>query len=72
VIAEANDFTRVDYAKAAQALGARGARVDTPAALPGVLAEAMASAEPYVIDIAIDREAYPPVTNFDAHMERSL
>lgn len=72
VIAEANDFTRVDYAKAAQALGARGARVDTPAALPGVLAEAMASAEPYVIDVAIDREAYPPVTNFDAHMERSL
>jgi len=72
VVAEANDFTRVDYAKAAQALGARGARVDTPAALAGVLAEAMASTEPYVIYVAIDREAYPPVTNFDAHMERTL
>lgn len=36
------------------------------------IAEAMESGEPYVIDVAIDREAYPPVTNFDAHMERSL
>lgn len=72
VVAEANDFTRVDYAKAAQALGARGRRVDSPSALPRALAEAMESGEPYVIDVAVDREAYPPVTNFDAHMERRL
>lgn len=72
VVAEANDFTAVDYAKAAQALGARGRRVDRPADLSGALAEAMACAGPYVLDVAIDREAYPPVTNFDAHMERAL
>jgi len=72
VVAEANDFTRVDYALAGQALGARGRRVETSADLVTALDDAMASPMPYVIDVAVDREAYPPVTNFDAHMDREL
>lgn len=72
VVAEANDFTPVDYARAAHGLGAQGQRVQTREALVSALAIAMDAPGPYVIDIAIDREAYPPVTNFDAHMQRAL
>ena len=72
VVAQANDFTRVDYAQAAQALGASGRRVETRDALVDALRAAMQASGPYVIDIAIDREAFPPVTNFDAHMQRVL
>jgi acetolactate synthase-1/2/3 large subunit len=72
VVAEVNDFTRVDYGRAAEALGAHGTRVQTPDALAAALAHAMKSERTCVIDIAIDREAYPPVTNFDAHLKRHL
>ncbi len=71
-MAQADDFTRVDYAQAAQALGASGRRVETRDALVDALRAAMQASGPYVIDIAIDREAFPPVTNFDAHMQRVL
>lgn len=72
VVPEVNDFTRVDYARVAQALGAAGWRVETPQALTSALAEAMKSHRTCVLDIAIDREAFPPVTNFDAHLKRRL
>jgi acetolactate synthase-1/2/3 large subunit len=72
VIAQANDFTRVDYARVAEGLGASARRVETRAALAEALAAAMQASGPYVIDVAIDREAFPPVTNFDAHMQRAL
>jgi acetolactate synthase-1/2/3 large subunit len=72
VIAQANDFTRVDYARVAEALGASARRVETREALVDALAVAMQASGPYLIDIAIDREAYPPVTNFEAHLRRAL
>lgn len=72
VVHEANDFGTVDYAAAAQALGADGYRVQTRQQLVAALAKGMASDRPCVLDIVIDREAFPPVTNFDAVMERTL
>lgn len=72
VVAEANDFTEVDYAAAARALGAEGHRVETRDQLKKALAAGMASDRPCVLDIVIDREAFPPVTNFDAVLERDL
>jgi len=72
VIAEANDFTRVDYARAAEALGAVGRRVATLDALRAALETAMRTEVPFVLDVAVDKEAFPPVTNFDAHLKRSL
>lgn len=72
VVAEANDFTEVDYAAAARALGADGHRIETREQLEKALAAGMASDRPCVLDIVIDREAFPPVTNFDAVLEREL
>jgi len=72
VVAEANDFTAVDYAAAARALGAEGYRVETREQLEQALAAGMASDRPCVLDIVIDKEAFPPVTNFEAVMERDL
>ena len=72
VVAEANDFTEVDYAAAARALGADGHRIETREQLQKALAAGMASDRPCVLDIVIDREAFPPVTNFDAVLEREL
>jgi acetolactate synthase-1/2/3 large subunit len=72
VVAEANDFAPVDYARAAEGLGAIGRRVETPGELHDALALAMRADRPCVLDIAVDREAFPPVTNFDAHLQRAL
>ncbi|MDO8877965.1 MAG: thiamine pyrophosphate-binding protein [Pseudolabrys sp.] len=72
VVAEANDFGKADYAAVARALGADGHRVTTREELDVALAAAMKSDRPCVLDIAIDREAFPPVTNFEAVLERKL
>ena len=72
VVAEANDFGRVDFAAAGVALGARGARVSNREEFATALAMAMKASDPFIIDVVIDKEAFPPVTNFDAVMERSL
>ena len=72
VIEEANNFTQVDYAAAARAFGAHGDRVVNRAELAGALAMAMQREGPTVIEVVTDREAYPPVTNFEAVMERKI
>lgn len=72
VVAEANDFGKADYAAVARALGADGHRVTTREQLDAALAAAMKSDRPCVLDVAIDREAFPPVTNFEAVLERKL
>lgn len=72
VVAEANDFGKIDFAMAATALGAQGAKVNNREELSAALARAMKSSIPFVIDVTIDKEAFPPVTNFDAVMERRL
>ncbi|GGI25899.1 MULTISPECIES: thiamine pyrophosphate-binding protein [Bradyrhizobium] len=72
VVAEANDFGRVDFAAAGIALGARGARATNREEFVAAMAVAMKASNPFVIDVVIDKEAFPPVTNFDAVMERKL
>ncbi|MCA1510472.1 thiamine pyrophosphate-dependent enzyme [Bradyrhizobium sp. NBAIM01] len=72
VVAGVNDFGRVDFAAAGIALGARGGRVTGRDKFAAALAIAMKASDPFVIDVVIDKEAFPPVTNFDAVMERKL
>ncbi|MCH5277366.1 MAG: thiamine pyrophosphate-binding protein [Desulfovibrionaceae bacterium] len=72
VIAEADNFTSVDYAAAARALGAAGERVSSGAALRSALKKAMGHSGPTVIEVVTDVEAYPPVTNFEKVMPRTI
>ncbi|OAF07205.1 hypothetical protein AYJ54_17920 [Bradyrhizobium centrolobii] len=72
VVAQANDFGRVDFAATGIALGSRGARATNREEFATAMATAMKASDPFVIDVVIDKEAFPPVTNFDAVMEREL
>jgi len=72
VVEEANNFSDADYAGVARALGAVGQRVDTQDAFEQAFAAALESERPTVIDVRIDRESFPPVTNFDATFKRQI
>lgn len=72
VVAEANDFGPVDFALAAQALGAQAFTVGDRAQFKKALQQALVAQGPTVIHARIDKEAFPPVTNFDAHMKRAI
>ncbi|MGZ8266695.1 MAG: thiamine pyrophosphate-dependent enzyme [Burkholderiales bacterium] len=52
----------VDHAAIARACGCEGIRVDDPAELHAAFKRAVASAVTTVIDVAIDPNAYPPIT----------
>jgi acetolactate synthase-1/2/3 large subunit len=72
VIPEANDFTDADYSAAARGLGAEGVRVRTRPEFERAFRVALESDRPTVIDVIIDREAYPPVTNFEKTLVRTI
>ncbi|MCX5818930.1 MAG: thiamine pyrophosphate-binding protein [Deltaproteobacteria bacterium] len=72
VIPEANDLTDADYAAAARALGADGLRVRTRAEFERAFKAALESDRPTVIDVIVDREAFPPVTNFEKTLVRTI
>jgi len=72
VVAEANDFGPMDYAAAARAMGATAWRAETRESFAAALSNAMKAEGPTVIHALVDREAFPPVTNFDAVMAREL
>jgi len=72
VIPEANDFSDADYAAAARALGADGLRVRTREELDRAFKAALESGRPTVLDVIVDREALPPVTNFEKVIEREI
>ena len=55
------DVPRVDFVRMAEAVGARGLRVDTEDQLDAALAEAMEASGPFVIDVAIDAEETSPL-----------
>jgi acetolactate synthase-1/2/3 large subunit len=72
VVPEANNLTDVDYGAVARALGADGVRVRTRAEFDMAFRAGLASSSPTVIDAVVDREAFPPVTNFERVMTRTI
>jgi acetolactate synthase I/II/III large subunit len=54
-------FSKVDFARIAQDMGALGIRVEKAAAFPAALAQALAAGRPAVIDVVTDIEALAPV-----------
>ncbi|WGY00349.1 acetolactate synthase catalytic subunit [Nocardioides sp. QY071] len=61
------EFAPVDHAAVARAVGAVGVRLTDPARIQDVLAEALASPVPVVIDAIVDPDAYGPTRLFDGH-----
>ncbi|GAP03397.1 acetolactate synthase [Fructobacillus pseudoficulneus] len=53
-VAAGVDFGNIDIVKYAEAFGAKGLRVDTPADLDAVLTEAFATEGPVVVDVPVD------------------
>jgi len=72
VVAEANDFGAVDFALAAKALGAKGFTANDRATFRDAIKQALELDGPSVIHAGVDKEAFPPVTNFDAVMTRTI
>jgi len=72
VIPEANDFTDADYSAVARGLGADGVRVRTRSEFERAFKVALASDRPTVIDVMVDRESFPPVTNFEKTLARAI
>jgi acetolactate synthase-1/2/3 large subunit len=72
VIPEANDLSDADYGAVARALGADGLRVRTRAEFERAFKVALESDRPTVIDVIVDREAFPPVTNFEKTLARTI
>ena len=58
------DFVAVDHAAIARACGADGVRVDSADAVADVLAKAIASGRPTLVEIITDPHAYPPITGW--------
>ena len=55
------DYGDVDFAALARVLGAHGERVEDPAALAPALQRALASGQPAVVDVVIDKNFLAPV-----------
>lgn len=72
VIPRVNDFTAVDYAAVARALGAEGRRITNDEDLPQALQEAFEGERPTLLDVVVDREAIAPVTTYDSVLERDI
>jgi acetolactate synthase-1/2/3 large subunit len=62
---ELAEFTDVDFARVAQAIGCDGIRVHKPDDLPAALRRAFANDKSIVIDVVIDHDAVAPVTSYD-------
>jgi acetolactate synthase-1/2/3 large subunit len=56
----------------ARALGAEGVRVQTRPEFERAFKVALESNHPTVIDVIVDREAFPPVTNFEKTLARRI
>jgi acetolactate synthase-1/2/3 large subunit len=72
VIPEANDLSDADYSLVARGLGADGVRVNNCPDFVKSFRAALESDRPTIIDVIVDREAYPPVTNFENSTERTV
>ena len=72
VVNEANDLSDVDFSTVARGLGAEAKRVQSGPEFEKAFKVALESENPTVIDVKIDREAFPPVSNFEHVMERRI
>ena len=54
-------FSKVNFARLAEDMGALGIRVEQAAAFPAALAQALAAGRPAVIDVVTDIEALAPL-----------
>jgi acetolactate synthase-1/2/3 large subunit len=72
IIPEANDFSDADYSAVARGLGADGVRVKNRPEFEKSFRAALESDRPTIIDVIVDREAFPPVTNYENHMVRRI
>jgi len=54
-------FTKVNFAKVAQDMGAIGIRVESPGELAGALRQALAADRPVIVDVVTDIEALAPL-----------
>jgi acetolactate synthase-1/2/3 large subunit len=54
-------FTKVNFAKVAQDMGAIGIRVEQPGELAGALRQALAADRPVIVDVVTDIEALAPL-----------
>lgn len=63
---------RADFALLAQALGARGVSVARADTLELALREFLENPGPTVLDVAIDRDAVPPIGGRTAHVHRHM
>ena len=57
-------FKKVDFAKIAEGLGAKGYQIEKPGELEELLPKVIASNEPSVIDCTIDSTEIPPLAEF--------
>jgi acetolactate synthase-1/2/3 large subunit len=53
-------FSKMNFARIAEDMGALGIRVEQPSAFPAALAQALAANRPAVIDVATDIETLAP------------
>src|SRR5690606_27218178 len=58
-------FGPIDHVAIARACGCEGRRVERPEDVAAALREALDCGIPYVLDVAIAPEAFPPITAFE-------
>ena len=66
---DAIPFAPVDHAAIARACGIAAVRVENSEAFAPALAQALATGEPWLIEVITDPEARPPITGFAGHFE---
>jgi acetolactate synthase-1/2/3 large subunit len=54
-------FTKVNFARVAQDMGAIGIRVEQPGELGGALRQALAADRPVIVDVVTDIDALAPL-----------
>lgn len=72
IVPEVNDFADVDYGAVARAFGAFGAKARSREEMVAALDEAFAERRPALIDVAIDKERFAPVTSYESVIRRDL
>ncbi len=63
-------FSPVDHAQIAAACGCRALRIDQAGDVLPALQRAMASEEPWLLDILTDPDAHPPLSLYDGTLDR--